>query len=69
MKKYGRNHNPCHYCYKSLSHFLPLFVCDQITSAEPMMLVIKKIIVNVSILFHFKRMLNEHQNIFQKNLF
>lgn len=26
---------PAMYHYKSLSHFLPLFVCDQITSAEP----------------------------------
>lgn len=42
---------PAMYRYKSLSHFLPLFVCGQITSAEPMILVIKKIIVNVSILF------------------
>nr|DAQ45389.1 MAG TPA: hypothetical protein [Caudoviricetes sp.] len=44
---------PYLYIYKSFSHFLPLLVCDQITSAEPMTLVIKKIIVNASILLSF----------------
>nr|DAT18668.1 MAG TPA: hypothetical protein [Caudoviricetes sp.] len=38
---------------RSFSHFLPLLVCDQITSAAPMTLVIKKIIVNASILLSF----------------
>lgn len=36
--------------YKFASHFLPDLVCDQITNAEPMTLVIKKIVVNASII-------------------
>lgn len=49
--------------YRFSNHFLPDLVCDQITNAEPTTLVIKNIIVNASILFHFKILLAKLANI------